>query len=118
MLADDAIENQRLISWYLQKAGAEVEVAQDGEEAIDKAMRGSHHLILMDIQMPGIDGYQATRILREKGYNRPILAVTAHALIEEKEKCLQAGCTDHFSKPIDAKRLIEQVTRYSQMSLQ
>lgn len=116
LVADDAPENQRLISWFLEKAGAEVDLAQDGKEAIDKALAGDHDLILMDIQMPGVDGYQATQTLRKQGYNKPILAVTAHALVEERQRCLEAGCTDHFSKPIDPHRLVERVTHYSATS--
>lgn len=113
LLVDDAPENRWMISMFLQKAGALVDVAQDGQEAIEKALQGSHDLVLMDIQMPGMDGYQATQHLREQGYKKPILAVTAHALVEEREKCIEIGCTDHLSKPVNQKDLVERVARYS-----
>ncbi len=117
LLVDDAPENRWMISMFLQKAGAQVELAQDGQEAIDKALNGNHDLVLMDIQMPGMDGYQATQSLREQGYSKPILAVTAHALIEERDKCIEIGCTDHLSKPVNQKELVERVARYSRAPL-
>lgn len=116
LVADDAIENQRLIRYFLEKAGATVEIANDGEEAIAKAINGDHNLVLMDIQMPGVDGYQATQALRSRGFTKPILAVTAHALIEERERCLNVGCTDHLSKPLDPRILVECVALHSNIS--
>lgn len=109
LVADDAPENQWLFSFFLRKAGATVAFAGDGEQVVDMALKGDYHLILMDIQMPKVDGYEATRALRAKGFKKPILAVTAHALVEEKERCLQAGCDDHLPKPVDPRVLIERI---------
>lgn len=105
LLAEDAPDNQRLISFILQKAGATVAVVRDGREAANAALeawsRGEpFDLILMDMQMPELDGYQATRLLREKGYSGSIVALTAHALPEDATKCLEAGCDAYLSKPI------------------
>jgi CheY-like chemotaxis protein len=114
LVAEDAIENQKLLTWFLEKAGASVDLAQNGREAIERALSGHHDLVLMDIQMPEVDGYEATKTLRQKGFTTPIVAVTAHALVEERQRCLEAGCTDHLSKPIDVHQLIDKVTRYHQ----
>ena len=113
LLADDAPDNQNLISLFLSKAGAKVDLASNGMQAVEKALEKDYSLILMDIQMPVLDGYEATRRLRGGGFQRPILALTAHALKEERERCLESGCTDHLTKPVNRKELIEQVAFYS-----
>ncbi len=113
LLADDAVDNRQLISRLLKLAGAAVETANDGREAVEKALKNSYDIILMDIQMPGTDGYQATRQLREQGYKKPIIALTAHAMKEELERCLKAGCDHHLSKPIDYQKLLASITRFA-----
>ena len=108
LLAEDGPENQRLITWILSKAGAEVVVARDGQEACDLAFgEKPFDVILMDIQMPVVDGYAATRMLRARGYQGPIVALTAHAMKDERQKCLDAGCDGFATKPIDRRQLIE-----------
>jgi len=97
LLAEDGKDNQLLISTILRKAGAQVELAANGREAFDRAMAamsagGSYDAILMDMQMPEMDGYEATRQLRTGGYTGPIIALTAHAMAEDRAKCLAAGC--------------------------
>ena len=117
LLAEDSPDNQRLIAFLLRKAGAEVEVVGDGAAAVDRA-RGEHDadepfdVVLMDVQMPNMDGIEATRTLRELGYNRPILALTAHAMRGDRERCLAAGFDDYASKPINRGELLRIVSRH------
>ncbi len=111
LLVEDSQDNQILTSRFLTLAGAHVDIAQDGIEGIALAQTLSHDIILMDIQMPNLDGYSATSRLRKQGYDRPIIALTAHALKEEKMKCLAVGCNAYLSKPIDRINLIEQIRK-------
>jgi PAS domain S-box-containing protein len=107
LLVEDAEDNQFLIQQFLSRTGAIVEIANNGNEGVDKALNNEYEVVLMDIQMPFKDGYQATSELRSKGYQKPIIALTAHALVEEREKCLRTGCTSHLTKPINRQQLIE-----------
>ncbi|MBN8626141.1 MAG: response regulator, partial [Planctomycetes bacterium] len=111
LLVEDGIDNQRLISLILRKAGAEVTCVANGLEAYEAAMaalrsREPFDLVLMDMQMPLLDGYQATRQLRDAGYRLPIVALTAHAMEGDRDRCIQAGCTDYFTKPVDRPKLL------------
>ncbi len=118
LLAEDVVENQVLISRLLGEAGIEVDVASNGIEAIEMAKSHDYDVVLMDIQMPDLDGYQATLSLRQDGYQRPIIALTAHALTEERQRCLSVGCNDHLTKPIDRFALLESVNRYARSTLE
>lgn len=113
LVVDDAADNRTLLSKFLSSAGAEVVTAQNGQEGIDKALADEFSVVLMDIQMPQVDGYEATIHLRNTGYTRPIIALTAHALKEEREKSMKAGCDDHLTKPIDKSTLITQVAKHA-----
>ena len=107
LVVDDGNTNRKLICFVLQQAGASVEQAENGQEAVDLAASGSFDLILMDMQMPVMDGYTATRILRERGIDCPIVAITAQAMKGDREKCKTAGCSDYISKPVDTDLLLE-----------
>jgi CheY-like chemotaxis protein len=108
LLAEDGEDNQRLLMAFLKLGGAEATLAVDGAEAVRLAREANYDydLILMDMQMPVMDGYQATAELRRAGYTKPIIAVTAHAAPEDRAKCLAAGCTDYLSKPISRSVLL------------
>jgi signal transduction histidine kinase/CheY-like chemotaxis protein len=116
LLAEDGKDNQRFISAMLRKTGAEVVIADNGRIAVDMALSQKFDLILMDMQMPELDGYAATSLLRKKGYTGPIVALTAHAMADDRAKCMQAGCTDYLVKPIDRKHLVETSSKYVKIS--
>lgn len=113
LLVEDAPINQLLISRFLTGAGAQVEIAENGLQGMQKALAGDFAVVLMDIQMPEMDGYEAMAKLREQHYKRPIIAITAHALKEDRERCLQAGCSDCLTKPIDRKMLISRISHFA-----
>lgn len=111
LLAEDGIHNQKVISFYLQRAGVEVVVADNGRIACEAAIAAMEQgkpfdAILMDMQMPEMDGYTATATLRSRGYRGPIIALTANAMSHDRTKCIQCGCTDHLPKPTTGKLLL------------
>jgi CheY-like chemotaxis protein len=108
LLVEDAEDNRLLISTILQRAGAETATCINGEEALSEIERG-FDLVLMDIQMPKMDGMEATQRLREGGHRLPIVALTAHAMRGERERCLSHGFTDYVTKPVHRKTLIERI---------
>ncbi len=107
LLVEDNLLNQELASAFLRDVGVRFEIAQNGAQALEKIDLHEYDAVLMDCQMPIMDGYQATRLLRaqERYANLPIIALTAHALVGEKEKCLAAGMSEHLTKPISALKL-------------
>jgi Amt family ammonium transporter len=118
LLAEDGSDNQRLIAFVLRKAGALVTIAENGRIAVECALRAKllgqpFDVILMDMQMPVLDGYVATRRLRDQGYTGTIVALTAHAMADDREKCLQVGCDDFAAKPIDRHKLVTLVQQYA-----
>ena len=105
LLAEDVPANQRLVRFFLRRTGAQIDVAEDGQVAVDKFLAARdagqpYDLVLMDMQMPKMDGYTATARLRSEGFVGPVVALTAHALQGEREKCLAAGCDEFATKPI------------------
>ena len=105
LLAEDHLVNQELFTALLGKLGCEVTVANNGSEALDLATRGSHDIVLMDVFMPVMDGHDATRALRERGFAKPIIAITASALKGERDKCIDVGMSDVLVKPFKKKDL-------------
>jgi signal transduction histidine kinase len=116
LLAEDGVDNQRLISLILRKAGAKVVLAENGRLALDLALSApaGFDVVLMDIQMPVLDGCETTRRLRAAGFSSPIIALTAHAMPGDRQTFLSAGCDDFMPKPIQKRELIEMVQRYAQ----
>ncbi len=117
LIAEDNESISKFLAYRLEKSGSEVTLAGDGQEALDLAL--ASHLsgkpfdwVLMDLQMPKLDGFEATRQLRREGYRAPIIALTAYANTEHKEECLRFGCNDHISKPVDWPRLVEVLNRH------
>ncbi len=109
LVADDSPDNQALVQILLKRQGAVVEAAENGRVAVQMATHRGYDLILMDIQMPEMDGYEATKVLRAAGYHKPIVALTAHAMAEERDRSLAAGCTAHLTKPLDRQELVKTV---------
>lgn len=109
LVVDDSVDNQFLVGWILNQAGAEVETAENGEIAVKKTRHGKYDMVLMDLQMPIKDGYEATEELRREGYRLPIIAVTAYARADDRNYCLAHGFDEHVSKPINRKALIEKI---------
>lgn len=112
LLVDDAPDNRLLVGRILTLAGAEVDYAVNGRDGLNKGLGARFDAIVMDIQMPEMDGYEATERLRKAGFRRPILALTAHALKEERERSFNAGCDDHLTKPVNRRLLIERLSHF------
>jgi CheY-like chemotaxis protein len=110
LLVDDSSDNQRLFERVLSSAGAKVDVAENGVVAIARSMATSYNVIIMDIRMPMMDGYEATRRIRSGGFTGPILALTAHANPGEEERCREAGCSGFYLKPINRLGLLTAVS--------
>ena len=118
LLVDDSEPLQRLMKAQLKTEGAEVVMAFDGRQGVTAALEQmktgqNFDLIFMDMQMPEINGYKATRMLRENGYKGPIVALTGDKMLGDRERCLEAGCTDYAAKPIGKPELLAILARYT-----
>src|SRR5262249_44985064 len=114
LVVDDAADNRRLLRRLLMHGGVDVAIAADGAIGVAAAFPALNdelplHLIIMDMLMPGLDGYAATRQLRKRGYPGLVVALTAHVSAADEDKCRQAGCDDYIAKPFDCEQLLEKV---------
>lgn len=113
LLVEDDRQNYEMLTRRLQRRGYDVTLATDGKEAVERARSVDPDLILMDIRLPKQDGYEATRAIRRfedgRGAETPVIALTAHALEEDREKAFTAGCDDYHAKPVHFSKLVEQM---------
>jgi PAS domain S-box-containing protein len=117
LLAEDNAINQQVAREILEGEGAEVVIASHGGEAVARVRESRYDAVLMDVQMPEMDGYQATHVLREQGYaDLPIIAMTANALASDRDECLRQGMNDHVAKPIDVEALIATLGRHCSLA--
>jgi CheY-like chemotaxis protein len=113
LLVEDNEMNRDMLSRRLARRGFEVVVAVDGREAVTTAERESPEIILMDMSLPVIDGWETTRLIRASTGTAhiPVIALTAHAMAGDRDKALQAGCNDYDTKPVELERLLEKIAR-------
>lgn len=112
LIVDDAPDNRTLIYHYVSRLGYFVDVAATGAEGVEKTLTGKFDVVLMDVQMPEMDGFEAVKILRERGHEGPIVALTAHTMKGDRERCLANGFTDYLGKPIDRDQLRKTLSKY------
>jgi CheY-like chemotaxis protein len=115
LVVEDNAVNQRVAVRLLHKLGYESDTAGNGQEALDKVSGQEYAAVLMDCQMPVMDGFEATRILRSQkgGWRVPVIALTARAMKEDEDRCLEAGMDAHLSKPIDLQKLSDALAKWS-----
>jgi CheY-like chemotaxis protein len=116
LVVDDGETNRKLLRLMLARAGAEVETAQNGQAAVARVESRPFGAVLMDMQMPVMDGYTATRAIRSRGITVPIVALTAHAMAGEEQRCRTAGCDAYLAKPVDRDDLIRTLLTFRQAS--
>ena len=109
LVVDDTNDNRLLLRRLLEQRGAKVDSANDGFQAVEMALANSYDVILMDLQMPELDGYGATAQLRSRGYVRPVIAVTAHAMGDELDRCLKVGFDHYLKKPVQHHQLAQTI---------
>ncbi|MBN1431815.1 MAG: response regulator [Methanomicrobiaceae archaeon] len=114
LIIEDTIENMYLTTYLLTNAGHEIIQATTGEEGVEKALSEHPDIILMDILLPGIDGYEATMRIREAETDKPIpvVALTSYAMVGDREKALSLGCTGYIEKPIDPETFVKKIEEF------
>ena len=114
LYVEDNPDNVYMLTRRLKKKGFEVLVAEDGQQGVEMALSELPDLILMDLSLPIMDGWEATKNIKadEKGKNIPIIALTAHAMEEHKKSAMEAGCNDYDTKPVDLKRLMSKISQF------
>jgi signal transduction histidine kinase/ActR/RegA family two-component response regulator len=121
LLAEDGLDNQLLVASYMRKAGIELDIAPNGRVALEmldaaagrnSADHGRYDLLITDMQMPEVDGYTLARTIRQRGDTIPIIALTAHAMADDRTKCIEAGCDDYVSKPINKTELLDKCAMF------
>ena len=115
LIVDDISDNRNLIDLYLRKSGAKLQFAVNGRLGVQLALAHRFDIILMDIQMPEMDGFEATKLIREAGFERPIVALTAHAIQSEIELCISSGCNSVLTKPISFQSLNLALSEYLEL---
>jgi CheY-like chemotaxis protein len=115
LIAEDNVINQQVIQYILQKLGYAPTIVQNGREAVDTAAEGDYDIILMDLQMPEMDGLEATRMIRERATDRQpvIIALTANAMEGDEEECLSAGMNDYLGKPVKLEEVIDKLQKWA-----
>jgi len=122
LLVEDARENRIVVKAFLKKTPHTIKIAENGRIGVDKFVSGKYDLVFMDMRMPVMDVYTTTGEIRKwerenKKDSTPVIALTAHALVEDKQKCLDAGCTDYLSKPIKKEDLLRKISEYAEEAL-
>lgn len=112
LVVEDSVDNQNLFQLLLERAGARVEIANNGIEGVQRALTQNYDVVLMDVQMPKMDGHEATRTLRKQNYGIPIIALTAHAMKEERERAKHSGFNEFLTKPVLQDQLIDMIAKY------
>lgn len=116
LMIDDSPDSSFLVTRILKQSGADTDTAYRAQDGIDQAVRGQYDVVLMDTQMPGMDGNEATRRLRTQGYRKPIIALSAHAMREDREEAERSGADDYLPKPVSRRSLLQMIRRYAQAS--
>lgn len=112
LIVEDTLDNQTLLQFMLRRYGFEMVFASNGQDGANKALEGDFDVVFMDIQMPFMDGFEAVRILRDQGYSKPIIALTAHAMDSDRTKILSSGFNGYLSKPVRREELVESIEKF------
>lgn len=112
LVVDDSLDNRILVTHYLSHLGLGFDTAENGREGVRKALEGHYDIVLMDVQMPEMDGFQAVQYLREHNYHGPIFALTAHAMKGDRERCLLSGFDEYLCKPLTKAALNQALTPF------